>query len=124
MKLLAGVLFCLMILSGCGRKQAPVAQWPTAGFAGATTNSNSGEKVVITPEKSLVGKVAKVNVTARFVVLNFPVGRLPALEQRLQVYRGGLKVGELKVTGPQLDDAIVADVTTGDAEAGDEVRDQ
>ena len=50
--------------------------------------------------------------------------RLPALEQRLIVYRGGLKVGEVKVSGPQQDDNIVADIVAGQAEAGDEVRDQ
>jgi hypothetical protein len=78
--------------------------------------------MIVTPENALVGKVATVNPTARFVVLSFPVGRLPAVEARLNLYRRGLKVGELKVTGPQLDDNIVADVVAGEAEVGDEVR--
>jgi hypothetical protein len=76
------------------------------------------------PERVVAGRIASANAAARFVVLSFPIGRLPALDQRLSVYRGGLKVAELKVTGPQMDDAIVADVTTGNAEPGDEVRDQ
>jgi hypothetical protein len=40
----------------------------------------------------------------------------------MNLYRNGLKVGELRVTGPQQDANIVADVITGDAAAGDEVR--
>jgi hypothetical protein len=42
----------------------------------------------------------------------------------MNVYRRGLKVGEVKVTGPQRDDNIVADITAGEAAVGDEVRDR
>ena len=70
------------------------------------------------------GKVVKVNATARFVVLSFPVGHLPAMEQRLNVTRRGLKVGEVKITGPQQEENIVADIVAGDAEEGDEVIDK
>ena len=52
-----------------------------------------------------------VNVDARFVVLNFPVGQMPVVGRRLNVYRNGLKVGELSVTGPQKEDNTVADIT-------------
>ena len=84
----------------------------------------SEPKLIVTPENALVGKVATVNSAARFVVLSFPVGRLPAIEQRLNVSRRGLKVGEVKITGPQQDENIVADIVAGDAETGDEVRDR
>ena len=40
------------------------------------------------------------------------------------LYRRGLKAGEIKITGPQLEDNVVADIVAGDAEAGDEVRDR
>ena len=66
----------------------------------------------------------KVNGAARFVVLNFPIGRLPSIEQRLNVYRQNLKVGEVKVTGPQREDNIVADISVGEAAVGDDVRDR
>jgi len=65
-----------------------------------------------------------VNPGARFVVLSFPVGKLPAIDQRLNLYRAGLKIGEVKITGPQYDDNIVADLVVGDAEVGDQVRDR
>jgi hypothetical protein len=49
---------------------------------------------------------------------------MPKMDQILFLYRAGLKVGEVKITGPQSDNNIVADLTTGDTQAGDEVRDQ
>ena len=71
-----------------------------------------------------MGKVAVVNTPARFVVLNFPLGKMAAVDQRLNLYRRGLKVGEVKVTGPQREDNIVADLVAGEAEVGDEARSQ
>lgn len=72
----------------------------------------------------MAGRVALVNHDGRFAVLNFPVGRLPPLGQQLNVYHLGLKVGEITVTGPQQEDNIVGNITTGDAAVGDAVRDR
>jgi hypothetical protein len=49
---------------------------------------------------------------------------LPAVEQRLFVYRQGLKVGEVKVDTWQLGENAVADLVSGEAKPGDEVRDK
>ena len=68
--------------------------------------------------------MARYNSAGRFVVLECPIAHFPAVAQKLFLYRNGLKVAEVKVTGPQRDDHTVADVTTGEAQAGDEVRDQ
>jgi hypothetical protein len=95
--------------------------WISAGCFRTKPPSNSG-KLIVTPDDSLVGKVAKVNLAGRFVVLNFPLGRMPAADQRFNLYRRGVKVGEVKVTGPQHDDNIVADLVAGDSEIGDEAR--
>jgi hypothetical protein len=80
--------------------------------------------LIITSQPVLTGRVASFNPSGRFVVLNFPVGHLPALEQQLNLYRQGVKVGEVKVTGPQRDDHIVADVISGEAQPGDEARER
>jgi hypothetical protein len=80
--------------------------------------------LIVTPETALVGKVTLVDAPARCVVLSFPLGRMPAADQRLNLYRRGLKVGEVKVTGPQRENNIVADLVAGEAEAGDEARGQ
>ena len=81
------------------------------------------EPTLVTPDEALRGKVSRCNSAGRFVVLEFPVTHLPSVGQSLFVYREGLKVGELRVTGPQRDDRTVADVTAGEAQVGDEVRD-
>ena len=78
----------------------------------------------VTPETGLVGKVAIVNTTGRFVVLNFPLAKVPAVGQTLNLYRGGLKVGEVRISGPQRDENIVADLVAGDAVVGDDARSQ
>lgn len=82
------------------------------------------DKLIVTPESSATGKVMVYNEPGRFVVLNFPIGKMPQTGSRLFVYRKGLRTGEIKVTGPQRDDNTVADLLTGEAQAGDEVRDK
>jgi hypothetical protein len=82
------------------------------------------KQTIVTPDNSLVAKVLSVNTVARFVVLNFPEGKLPKLEQHLFLYRGGLKTAEVKVVGPQQETSIVADIISGEAQVGDTVRDQ
>ncbi len=121
-------LLLLGVLTGaaCGHKKA--AAPPPGAATGRENRSFSPTPVpknlIVTPDNALVGKVVRVNPNGSYVVLNFPVGRLPALQQRLNLYRLGLKVGEVKVSGPQRDDNIIADVTSGEAAVGDEVRDR
>lgn len=79
---------------------------------------------IVTPDNSLTAKVVGYNSVGRFVVLSFPVGQIPSAGQTFFVYRGGLKVGQIKITGPQQDNDTVADVIEGDAQKGDDVREQ
>jgi len=79
-------------------------------------------KMIVAPDHAIVGKVKKLNENARFVILNFPIGTVPQAGRMLSVYRGGLKMGEVRITGPQQDDNTVADITAGQAIEGDEVR--
>ncbi|HEY1717285.1 MAG TPA: hypothetical protein VGH42_03210 [Verrucomicrobiae bacterium] len=79
---------------------------------------------IVTPDNSLVAKVVSYNSVGRFVVLSFPVGQMPKMDQTLFLYRAGLKVGKVKITGPQSNNDIVADLIAGDTQVGDEVRDQ
>ncbi len=129
MRFLVLVVFLACVAaSGCGHQKA--ATPPTAARTGpnapvfSALPSAPEQKLIVTPDNALVGKVVRVNPGGRYVVLNFPIGRLPALQQRLNLYRLGLKVGEVTVSGPQRDDNIIADVTSGDAAVGDEVRDR
>ena len=89
----------------------------------ASREKNSHTKgVIVTPGGAVTGSVISVNPTARFAVLRFPIGQLPPLNQRMSAYRQGLKVADLKISGPQRDVHTVADVVAGECRAGDEVR--
>jgi len=79
---------------------------------------------IVTPDTSWAAKVVSYNSVGRFVVLNFPLGQNPKMDQTVFVYRNGLKVGELKITGPQRDNNVVADLVSGEARSGDEARDR
>jgi len=118
------ILLFAVALAGCvTKKTAPprAVASPRAGTP-APGASATNQPLIVTSENAQLGKVALVNPTARFVVLNFPFGTMATAEQRLSLYRRGLKVGEVKVTGPVRENNIVADLVAGEAEVGDEVR--
>jgi hypothetical protein len=117
--ILGTLLLVAMLASGCALFHHNKAQ---VGKPAPSTVATT--KMVVTPDNSFTARVASYNATGRFVVLSFPVGQMPGVDQTLFLYRNGLKVAEVKVTGPQRDNNIVADLDTGDAQAGDEVRDQ
>ena len=106
--LVLGVSGCAFYQRHFGHAPAPVA----------------APKPIVTPDTSLAAKVVSVNAVGRFVVLGFPAEQMPKLNQTLFLYREGLKVAELKVTGPQNENNIVADLVSGEAKVGDTVRDQ
>src|SRR5258707_4583683 len=116
------ILFAIVVagaltFSGCAHRKATAQDmWGTPGAPTASVLADKDQKLIVTPDAALVGTVATVNQTAGFVILNFPLGRMPATDLHLNLYRRGLKVGEVKVTGPQLDDNVVADVVTGNSE--------
>lgn len=85
----------------------------------AVSKTKIGEVMV---DNSLRGKVAYVNAATRTVVLSFPVGRIPVLDQTMFVYRQNLRVGQIKVTGPRTDYNIAGDIIQGEAQEEDEVR--
>lgn len=122
MKKLSPILLLALALTlpGCAwtKRHLPGHHAKTAKPAPAAA------QMIVTPDESLTAKVLSVNTVGRFVVLNFPEGRLPKLDQHLFLYRDGLKVGEVKAVGPQQDTSIVADILSGDAQVGDTVRDQ
>jgi outer membrane murein-binding lipoprotein Lpp len=111
---LTGLLLAGMLLAGCashGTKKTP-------------TSAPTASQTVVAPDNSLTARVAAYNAAGRFMVLNFPVSRMPKVDQTLFLYRNGLRVAEVKITGPQRDNNIVADLVSGDAQVGDEVRDK
>jgi hypothetical protein len=114
---------CLFRREASDKAPAKNAAAPAPAVA-ADQKSESDAKLIVTPENLLVGHVVTFNTAGRFVVLDFPVGKTPALDQTLFVFRQGLKVGEVKITGPERDHNTVADLVSGEARKGDEVRDK
>ena len=82
----------------------------------------AGSKNIVTPDMSLAAKVISYNTVGRFVVLSFPAEQMPKLQQTMFLYRMGMKVAEVKITGPQQENNIVADLVSGDPKVGDTVR--
>jgi hypothetical protein len=118
------LLAVLLTATGCGwfakgGSSTTAYSPPTTPSAPAETNGN---QIIVTPDTSPTGSVARVNSAARFVILTFPVGQMPPVGQLLYVYRHGLKVGEVRVTAPQQDDNTAADIVSGEAALGDEIR--
>jgi hypothetical protein len=122
------VALLALLGSGCVTRNAasPDAKPGEGKTAAAPTGTpppeNKASKPTVTPDQTLFGRVVRTNPALRFVVMDFPVLKMPALDQRLNVYRNGQKVGEVKVTGPMQETAIAGDITTGEAQVGDEVR--
>ena len=102
---------CALLFSGCS------TLWPSKPLPAKTeVPVETGSVIVDT------GKVVRVSLVARFVVMTFPIGIVPAIDRRLNVYRKGVKVAEIKVTGPQRDTDTVGDILSGNVEVNDEVR--
>jgi hypothetical protein len=104
-----------MVAAGCAAKNHQAAVAP---------NAQPISTAVVTPEAGQTAKVISVNNIGRFVVLNFPAGQLPKLQSSLFLYRAGLKVAEIKITGPEDGNNTVGDLISGDANPGDTVRDE
>jgi hypothetical protein len=109
------VLLLASFAGGCASKHPPASRIQPAANSAAP---------IVTPDFSLAAKVVSVNLDGRFVVLSFPASRMPKVEQTLFLYRSGLKVAEVRITGPQSESNIVADLVSGAAQVGDTVRDQ
>jgi hypothetical protein len=114
---LAGTVGCSK--TGPGTPRASTAKGAAASGVKAVKEE---KKVIVSTPSGISGRVASVNLGAQFVVVSLQGGALPVQDQRLAVYRGALKVGEIKVSKEQNGQNFVADIVAGEARAGDEVR--
>lgn len=103
-------------------QKAKAASMGRTAARSAASLSITNKNQVITLTEPMEGKVAAVNPGLRFVVLDFSLNRMPAIEERMMIYRQGNKVGEVRVTGPERNGTIVADIVRGEAQVGDEAR--
>jgi len=122
MRLVISLLVSSLTLAGCATNDSKATNAAKKKTPATSKARAANQKSTLAPTLQLTGKVASVNSELRFVVLDFSVGDMPAINQRLGVYRAGQKVAQVKVTGPQSDTNIVADIIEGEAQVGDEVR--
>ena len=116
------LLFAGLLFAGCSwhKSASPSTPKPTK----ASSASNAAQRSIVTPDVSLTARVVLYNDVGRFAILGFPVGQMPKAGASLFLYRNGLKVAEVKVNPMQSDTYVVADLVSGTAQVGDDVRDQ
>jgi hypothetical protein len=123
----------LVLCAGCklfGKRSAAAFDNAVVGLPPAApqekvetkSDSQKPSELIVTPENSLTGKVIRYNDAGPHIVVDFPLGRTPAADKRMFVYRRGLKVGEVRISTWQRENLVVADLTAGEAQEGDEVR--
>ena len=116
-----------LLAPGCKSKPGAHPTVAKKATPAASTSSKTNAPVVasthqVTPASEIRGEISRVNAAARFVVIGFPVGVMPSKGAVLGVFRQGVKVGEIMVSGPQRDTFTVADILTGECRVGDETR--
>jgi hypothetical protein len=104
-------ILCTLALAGCKHEPDLAVKPPVVS------------KQSMTPLNRVVGHVIKLNSTLKYVLVEFPTGKLPVPNQRLSVYRMGEKVGEIIVSPQSRESTFAADIVNGDAQVGDEARD-
>ena len=115
------IILITVLLAGC----APTKPGPNGQAASPPVKRVKPSKAappIITPAYGIIGKVALVNDKLRYVVIDFTLSRKPEPEIRLNVYRNGQKVGEVKISDQAQESNVAADITAGEVKVGDDVR--
>ncbi len=141
MRLDSGIAGCLAglpvlaagCLSGCRSRDdaegtTPAKPTPTRGGglvrpapAADPTNAAPASATTTLPAS---GRVHSVNPGLRFLVVDYTLGGMPELQSRLNVYRNNEKIGEIRLSGPERNGFVAADILEGILQVGDEIRTQ
>jgi hypothetical protein len=136
-RLIAGTSVTLAILiAGCASSDSKTAEGERPAVAtipskggglvrdsqpsDAQSKTNSPENATLVLPTS--GRIHSVNPGLQFVVIDYTLGGVPALQSLLPVYRGDQKVGQVRLTGPERNGFVAADVVEGILQNDDEVR--
>lgn len=118
---LSALLIAALFGAGCvGTKDAKEKGKPSVPPKPAKAQPNLAP--VIEPVSAFSGKVVLVNAPLRYIVVEGTIGRLPPVEQSLNVYRDGQKVALVVVSGQSRGANFAADISQGDVRVGDTVR--
>jgi len=90
--------------------------------SGATPKTLGAAQLEPVPLETSGGKISSVNSELGFVVVDFASQTMPAVGTRLNVYRGHIRVGAVRITEPVRVPLATADILEGDVRVGDEAR--
>lgn len=134
---IAGCLAGLLVVAAgclCGCRThddaegtAPAKPTPTRGgglVRPAPTSDPTNAAPVATTTLPASGRVHSVNPGLRFLVVDYTLGGMPPLQSRLTVYRNNEKIGEIRLSGPERNGFVAADILEGILQVGDEIRTQ
>ena len=76
----------------------------------------------VKPLTPILGKVLVVNTDLKYVVVDFALSRPPIPGDLFNVFRMGMKVGEVRINNLSTAANFAADITAGEVKVGDEVR--
>ena len=107
-------LLHVLLLAGCAGRGAGTPTKPT--------QTEKQPPLIVNPATGVHGRILRVNPATRYVIVSYPFGNVPPADRRLNVYRGGLKVAEIKINELRWDTNIVADIVVGECQVGDDVR--
>lgn len=127
-------LALVLALAGCtspdkeSKEKPAVATIPSKGGglvtetlpADSQSRTNRADSTPIVLPTS--GRIHSINAGLQFVVVDYTLGGIPPLQSLLPVYRGDQKVGQIRLTGPERNGFVAADVVEGILQNDDEVR--
>ncbi len=92
---------------------------PSAGATTSPTNAAAAKATMLLPAS---GRIHSVSPVAPFVVVDYILGGMPPLQSTLDVFRAGQKVGQVRLSGPEQNGFVAADILSGILQIDDEVR--
>jgi hypothetical protein len=121
MRLIRLMMLSLLFWTGCQHSSSTT---DAARLEGKTPGMGREAPVnpTITAITPVSGNVVYVNPISRYIVLDFYSSVLPQTDQRFNVYRRDLKVGEIKISRESRNHLIAADIMAGEVEVGDVAR--
>lgn len=86
------------------------------------TRTLTNPATVLRPLGGWSGRIVSINQKLRFAVVDFSLNQIPQTGRVLSVYRGGTKVGEVRLGAQTRGDFATAELLEGEFLRGDEVR--
>lgn len=125
MRWLRALVFVVAALGGAACKStSPDAAQEPPGSTRTATATVFTNRPSLRPVQTVNGRVIAVRPALKFVIVDFTSSKLPVIDQRMNVYRLDQKVAEVKISGPYLGATVAADITAGQVQEGDLVRDR